>query len=216
MSALADTATSKSSNWGASLGFAPSGVTVGGNWSQSSAISTSYTNAPVTAGGIINAVSGRDMRIAGANLQAGNIYLDVGRDLTILSRQNTASSSSQGYNFSVTFGPNGVPTGGSVGFSTGSGSRTYTDTPTSIVANHILNVYTNQTTYLLGAVLNSKSGQLKLDTGNFVFDNFADKDLQKQISLQVGTESLGGSYYYRNKQGLTYATVGKRCTGPTW
>ena len=113
----------------------------------------------------------------------------------MVSRQNTSSSSNQGFNFSVTFGPDGVPTAGSVGLSTGSGARTYTDTPTTIVANHVLNVYTKETTYLLGAVLNSKDGKLKLDTGNFVFDNFADKAQQKQISVQAGTQSVGGSFY---------------------
>ena len=81
-------------------------------------------------------------------------------------------------------------------------------TPTSIIANNVLDIYTGQTTFLLGAVLNSKAGQLKLDTGDFVFDNFADKALQKQISVQAGTQSVGGSYYYSNKQGITYATVG--------
>ena len=112
----------------------------------------------------------------------------------MVSRQNTSSSSNQGFNFSVTFSPDGVPTAGSVGLSTGSGARTYTDTPTTIVANHVLNVYTKETTYLLGAVLNSKAGKLKLDTGDFIFDNFADKVLQTNIAASIGIDIKPGTY----------------------
>ena len=79
----------------------------------------------------------------------------------------------------------------------------------------MLDIYTGQTTFLLGAVLNSKTGALKLDTGNFVFDNFNDTEQQKNIAVSIGVDvkdpsktSLGGSLYYKNKAGLTYATVG--------
>ena len=102
-----------------------------------------------------------------------------------------------------------------LGFSYGAGSRKYTDTPTTIVANNVLDIYTGDTTYLTGALLNSKAGKLKLDTGNFVFDNYNDKDHQKNIAAQLGiniadplASTIGGSYYYRNKEGITYATVG--------
>ena len=43
ISALADTATSKSSNWGASLGFSQSGITVGGNYFTSKSATLLYT-----------------------------------------------------------------------------------------------------------------------------------------------------------------------------
>jgi Hemagglutinin repeat len=51
VTALADTATSKSSNWGLSLDFNAGGVTVGGNTFRSESASALYTNAQLTAGG---------------------------------------------------------------------------------------------------------------------------------------------------------------------
>ena len=59
----------------------------------------------MTAGRDITAVSGRDTSLAGVNMGAENIYLDVGRNLTVASRQNDSSNSSWGFNFSVTFNP---------------------------------------------------------------------------------------------------------------
>lgn len=87
VSALADTATSKSSNWGVSLDLSPSGVTVGGNIFKSKFASVLYTNGQISAGGDVTAVSGRDMRFAGANIAGTNIYLDAGHDLVVASRK---------------------------------------------------------------------------------------------------------------------------------
>ena len=48
-----------------------------------------------------------------------------------------------------------------------------------------------------------------------MFDNFRDTDQQRNIAAQIGINvndlsktTLGGSLYYKNKQGLTFATVG--------
>ena len=64
-------------------------------------------------------------------------------------------------------------------------------------------------------MLASNAGRLRLDTGNFIFDNYADKDVQKSIAAQLGYDianpilsTIGGSYYYASKKGVTYATVG--------
>ena len=173
------------------------------------------TNAQVTAGKDLTVVSGRDASFTGANVGGDNVYMDVGRNLVVASRQNESSNSSKGFNFDVTFTPNGGVSSFNLGGSYGFGARKYTDTPTTIIANKVLDIYTGQTTFLLGAVLNSKTGALKLDTGNFVFDNFNDTEQQKNIAVSIGVDvkdpsktSLGGSLYYKNKAGITYATVG--------
>ena len=150
-----------------------------------------------------------------SNYQKSPPLLRGKSNLTVASRQNQSSNSSWGFNFAVTFTPNGAITGLDLGGSTGYGARTYTDTPSTIIANKVLDIYTGKTTFLLGAVLNSKTGQMKLDTDTFVFDNFRDTDQQRNIAAQIGINvndlsktTLGGSLYYKNKQGLTFATVG--------
>ena len=213
VTALADTTTSKAANWGLNLDFSPAGITVGGNVFKSKSNSVLYTNAQITAGGDLTAVSGRDMRLAGVNAAGTNIRLDVGRDLVVASRQNVTDSSSFGFNFSVTFAPNGTPTAGSIGGSLGQANRLYTDTPTTIIAEKSLNAYVGNTTFLLGAMMNSKSGQLTLDTDTFVFDHYGDKDFERNVSAQLklsttSNPDANGSYFYRNKEGLTFATVG--------
>ena len=224
ITALADTSTSKSSNWGESLSLSPTGVTVGGNVFQSKSASLLYSNSSVTAGHNLVAVSARDMRIAGANMLGSDVAINVGRDLTVASRQNQSDSNSWGFNFSVTVAPNGTPTGGSLGGSLGQSSRLYTDTPTTIIAEDRLDAYVGNTTFLLGAAISSKAGKLKLDTENFVFDHYGDKEFEQNValslSLPIVTDKAGnksvdlsssdrnGSYYYHNKEGLTYATVG--------
>jgi Pretoxin HINT domain/Hemagglutinin repeat len=193
---------------------------------QSKAASVLYSNALLTAGGAkdsagkelkgtVTAVSGRDMRFAGANVSGTDIYLDAGRDLVVASRQNKTDSNSQGFNFSVSFNPSLMPTGGSLGGSFGEANRLYTDTPTTIIAAETLDAYVGNSTFLLGAMLNSKAGKLKLDTGNFVFDHYGDKDYEQKISAQLNinltnptNSDANGSYYYHDKQGVTYATVG--------
>ena len=157
------------------------------------------------------------MRFVGANVKGTNVYLDAGRDLVVASRQNASDSSSFGFNFSVTFTPNPagvfVPTSGSIGGSLGQANRLYTDTPTTIIADQTLDAYVGNTTFLLGAMLNSKAGKLKLDTGTFVFDHFNDRDFEMKIAAQLQINptkpDASGSLYYKDKQGLTYATVGK-------
>ena len=105
-----------------------------------------------------------------------------------------------------------MPTSGSLGGSLGQANRLYTDTPTTIISAQTLDAHVGNTTFLLGAMLNSKTGKLKLDTGNFVFDHYGDKDFERNISvsLQINPTrpDASGSLYYRDKQGLTYATVG--------
>ena len=217
ISALADNSNSNSSSWGLSLGFTPEGFTFGMNASASSGSSTVYSNAAVTAGGDLDVISGLDTVLTGANLQANNIYMDVGQDLIVASRQNTSSSESSGFNFSISFGPGGVPTSASIGASMSDANRIYADTLTSIVANDRLSIYTGRNTFLLGSAVYSKVGNLELDTGSLIFENYQDRDQSVSIGVNVSLafqDSLlardqsdaSGSIANRDVQAVTYAT----------
>lgn len=211
LAALADTSRSSSSGWGLSLGFGPSGVTFGADFNRSQANSRMYTNAALTAGETLDIVSGHDTVLMGANLAATDIYLDVGNDLIVQSRQNTSDSNSFGFNFS---------TSGSFGLNYADANRNYTDTPTTIVAQDRLSIYTGATTYLLGAGIWSETGNLQIDSGSLVFDNYNDTDQSTSVgisgSLSIvngvvdpSNSDLAGTFAYRNVNALTFATIGE-------
>ncbi|MEM6478500.1 MAG: hemagglutinin repeat-containing protein, partial [Pseudomonadota bacterium] len=215
MSAVADNTRTTSSGWGLNISFSGDGVTVGGHANGAKSAQTIYTNATLTAGDTLSLVTGRDARLLGAVVKGRDVYFDIARDLVIASRQNTSSNSSWGFNASITF--NGATvTGFSLGGNYGKGNRKYTDTPTWIEANRTLDVYVGRTTYLMGAVMNSKNGDVTLDTGAFIFDDFRNVDKQVNVggSISFGRGDSGwgapsGSFnaMYRNVQGVTYATV---------
>ncbi len=216
MTAVADNTRTSNSGWGLNIGFSQSGVTVGGHANGAKSQQTIYTNATLTAGQTLTLSTGRDAKLLGAVVKANNIYMDIGRDLVVASRQNTSSNTSWGFNASVTFS-GGAVTGFSVGGNYGTGDRKYTDTPTWIEANQVLDIYVGRTTYLMGAVMNSKANKLKLDTGVFVFDDFRDHDRQINVGGSISAGQSNGQWdapsgsfnaLYRNKQGVTYATVG--------
>ncbi len=108
-----------------------------------------------------------------------------------------------------------TPTGGSIGGSFANGSRLYTDTPTTIIADDALRAYAGRNTMLAGAGLWSKTGNLKLDTGDFVFDNYNNHDTYTAASASLSV-TLGANHpwdgtlsaQYRNQSGLTFATMG--------
>ena len=219
VTALSDTSSSEGSNWGASLGFTSTGVTVGVEAGRSMSDAILYTNASISAAEDLDIITGRHALIAGGNIEAENIYMDVAGDLTLASKQNWSDSDASGFNFSVTFGPSGV-SGFSVGGYENTANRNFTDTPSSIVADNRLSIYAGGTTTLLGSTLKSKVGNLKLDTGTLLFSNFTDTETSeyKGFGLTVGvtdtftmdpTQSdLNGSYSFSSKTGVTYATVG--------
>ncbi|WP_322864768.1 hemagglutinin repeat-containing protein (plasmid) [Aquicoccus sp. G2-2] len=212
VAALADTSRSSSSGWGLSLGFGASGVTFGADFNRSQANSRMYTNAALTAGETLDIVSGQDTVLMGANLAAPDIYLDVGNDLIVQSRQNTSDSNSFGFNFSIS--TSGAFSGG---ISLADANRNYTETPTTIVAQERLSIYTGATTYLLGAGLWSETGNLDLDTAVLVFDNYDDSATSTSGGLNVSlnfqetlasARDASGSLAYSNTQAITYATIG--------
>lgn len=217
VAALSDTTRTSSSGWGLSLGFGASGLSFGFDFNKSTGQSEMFTNAAITAGADLDIISGIDTVLMGANIKARDIYMDVGNDLIVQSRQNTSDSESFGFSFS---------TDGAFSLNISEAERRYTDTPTTIVAQDRLSIYTGSTTYLLGAVLQSEVGNLELDTGNLIFDNFNELDRSSSFGISgsisvadfaqanatnseyVNQSDVGGSWAYESTHAITYATVG--------
>jgi len=200
-----------------SLGFGASGLNFGVDFNKSTGQSELFTNAAITAGGDLDIISGLDTVLMGANVKAKDIYMDVGNDLIVQSRQNTSDSESFGFSFS---------TDGAFSLNISEAERRYTDTPTTIVAQDRLSIYTGATTYLLGAVLQSEVGNLELDTGNLIFDNFNELDRSSSFGISgsisvadftqanvtnpdyINQSDIGGSWAYESTHAITYATIG--------
>ena len=79
---------------------------------------TSSTNSQINAGNTATLQSGKDTTLSGAVVAANTIKVEIGGNLTIQSLQDTSSSSytskKQSQGASITIGPGGVPTGGSI------------------------------------------------------------------------------------------------------
>lgn len=73
-------------------------------------------------------------------MTAKSVSIDAGRDLLLVSQQNQHTADGRSFSLSVSF-TGGVPTGASIGGSLSKARRTYTDTPTTIVADDELDVY---------------------------------------------------------------------------
>jgi len=124
--------------------------------------SETNTNAKVNAGETLTVKSGQDSTVAGANLKGKDVKMDVGRNLTVASLQDTSSSSSSSYNVgaTVTIGPapgvvkNALPgdpakvgtTGnsGSFGYGSGSSSSAWVSGQTSVIGTNSVDIRTEK------------------------------------------------------------------------
>jgi filamentous hemagglutinin len=115
------TSKSSSASIGASLG-GQTGVTLSGSRSRGSSDGSdvTYTNTEVTAGNNLTITSGGSTTLSGANVAGKTVNVDVGKqfggNLTIESLQDTSvfTEKSKTSGGSITIGPGGIPTGGSI------------------------------------------------------------------------------------------------------
>ena len=194
---------------GASLSL---GLDVSGQQSSYSQSQTYHTNTDVTAGGNVSVETGRDLALKGARIEADSADLDIGRNLTIESRLDTAEGSNQssGYSAGVSvgigLGADGAgPTFGasaSVNGAKGSNSSAWVNAPSGIVTDNALNADVGETTSITGGVIASRSGDLTLETERL---ETADIDLHRkgrQVSGSVGV-SIGSNPEGKSKPGIT-------------
>lgn len=147
------------------------------------------------AGNQLNFNSGRDTTIAGAQLEGEQVIGRVGRDLRVASVPDTGKVSGKELDASVTvsIGYGSGSVSGSVGVGKTTGSTDWVDSQTRIVARDELDIRTENHTQLDGAVLASKTGNLKLDTDTLGFRDLEGHDRERSWYINAGgTYSWGG------------------------
>ncbi|MEQ9727509.1 hemagglutinin repeat-containing protein [Pseudomonas sp. WHRI 8822A] len=188
-------------------------------------------NAYLYAGRDLNFASGRDTSITGAHVEGENVNGEVGRNLTVSSIPDTGKASGKEYDVSatVTIGY-GVSVSGSAGFGETSGKTDWVNDQTRVVARDKLDVRTGQHTQLDGALIASKTDNLKLDTDTLGFRDIKGEDRERSYYLNVGGSygqgqqdksqvgkgeegqtgwSVDGYEYEREREQTVRATIGK-------
>ena len=193
---------------------------------------TTYSNSHITAGKSLTVKSGNDTSIAGGNLAATDVDMDIGGDLTVASVQNTGQVKGDRWDVSanITVGA-GASGGASVGYGETEGSSAWVNEQSSIIGSGSVNIRTEGHTQIDGAVIanideNGKDGgNLSLDTGSLAYSDIADHDKEKSFYLNVGftmgddtstnqkesdtNYSASGNYSNHDREQINRATVGE-------
>ncbi|ALA16933.1 filamentous hemagglutinin [Chelatococcus caeni] len=147
-------------------------------------------NARLDAGETLTIVAGRDATLAGANATGRDVFLNIGGDLTVASRQDTGHGASRSSNIggSVFVGVGTSPVSGSISVGAGRGSsdHAWVNDQTSIIALDTLHARVEGHTQIDGAVIASLTGDLVLDTGTLGFSDLHDHDKGSSWSAQAG------------------------------
>ncbi len=176
---------------GAEIGF-PNGIGAGYRveasiaGAKAVAENTGYSNAGLSAGEGFIMRSGRDATVAGANIDAKNVVLDVGRDFTLASVQDSGSSHSSSYKIggAVTWGAGAagdVKGALSLDLGWGSGHSNLVGAQTSILGQESLAARVGERTHIKGAVLAAGGDNLLLDTGTLSFEDIHAKQTSKEF-----------------------------------
>ncbi len=156
----------------------------------------SHINSLVVAGDLLSVTSGRDTKVAGAHLEGERTWLDVGRDLTVASLQDSYDSRSYSWNagVDVTVGY-GVMIGGSLGYGQGKADMDWVGQQTSITGRGELDVYVEKNTHIKGGILaTDPGGDLTLNTGTLSFEAIKDKNTSSDWHAGIsGGFSVGGA-----------------------
>ncbi|MFZ1874793.1 MAG: hemagglutinin repeat-containing protein, partial [Chania sp.] len=202
LSGLANTQQSSgknsSSGFGVGVDVSTAGVAVSANANKSQGSEkgngTQWTETTLDSGGKVNITSGRDTTLTGAQVSGDSVKMDVGRDLTLNSQQDSdrydAKQTSVSGGVSV---PIGSP-GGSVQFSTSrdklQSNYDSVQEQTGIYAGKGgFDITVGEHTQLNGAVIGSTAtaDKNKLDTGTLGFSDIENK-------AEFKSEHQGGSF----------------------
>lgn len=148
------------------------------------------------AGNHLNFSSGRDTKIAGAQLEGEKVTGRVGHDLLVVSVADTGKVSGKELDASLTASvglSGGASLSGSVGVGKTTGSTDWVENQTRITARDALDIRTENHTQLDGALIASNSGNLKMNTNTLGFSDFKGHDKEHSWYMNVGaTYSFGG------------------------
>ncbi|MBN2400761.1 MAG: hemagglutinin repeat-containing protein [Spirochaetes bacterium] len=199
------------------------GVNASADFSESDSVNTSWVNSHLS-GKNITLKSAKDTTVRGGVVTVEEaLDLNVGGNLLMQSVQDTSKNSSHTYGVSAGYSSskgNGSANGGA-NFNLGNGNSRWVQEQTSLTGGKV-NIYVENKTSLKGAVINSTTGDLTLDTGSFEYSNVKDKNRSSNFGagINIGKNyagnsressnsySVNASYGYSNKQQMTFATVG--------
>ncbi|TXD55250.1 hypothetical protein FUT88_23125 [Ralstonia sp. TCR112] len=163
--------------------------------------SVTHVNTNVTASDTLTVRSGRDATLYGAQASGGKIVVDVGRNLTITSPQDTdtyhSKQSSASGGVSVTFGPGGGASG-SIGLSRDKINSDYQSVGQQsglMAGSGGFDVHVGEHTQLNAGVISSTAdaSKNKLDTGTLGFTDLQNRAEYKaeHSGLNIGYSSSG-------------------------
>ena len=139
-----------------------------------------------------NNSTNNDTNINGANITADNIIINSGNDLNIASLQNTSNSSSK----SKSIGAGGGKSSASLNYSSSKSefSRNWVDDQTDITASNNLTINTANNTDLKGALINSETDNLTINTATLTYSDIIDTEIQESSSFGISTNISVGQH----------------------
>nr|VFJ52054.1 MAG: filamentous hemagglutinin family N-terminal domain-containing protein [Candidatus Kentron sp. DK] len=189
----------------------PSSWNASYNQVNSNASGASQRNSLIQAGAI-NIASGDDTTVAGAQVQAVDLALDVGGDLTVASRQNKDRSSS--HQIGASIGSGSIGASGGQGY----GLRKWVDQQTELVGTESVAITTGGNTHLKGATIANRTidgtdgGDLMLRTASLTVEEIKDIDKANQWSAGIttgGSTSLQMGLNGHKMAQVNYVTIGQ-------
>ena len=202
---------------GPSVGVTLSGQVAGG---RADASGTGQVESTLQAGRTLAVLTGNDALIAGAQLRGRDVALDIGGDLHVASRADTARLRGSSYQAgaSLTIGLIGPS---SLSLNLGGGREradsTLVNRQTSIIADQRLDAYVEGHTQLDGGLIASLNGDLSLDTGTLSFTDIEERARSdsRRASASIGlggnAPSIGveGELAHEATDAITRATIGE-------
>jgi filamentous hemagglutinin len=216
--------TSSSKNAKASLYGSDMGtVTLGFQDSSNDIEGTTHANTHITAGNKATLTSMQDTTLKGAVVDADELAVNVGRNLTMQSMQDRQSIRGESKGGSISAGKKGV-TGASANYGTTKGDKQWTNEVTSLNGKNSIRVSINDTTTLKGASITNKDasgrdqGNLELNTKKLRTQDLHDHDNYKNTNVGIGVGSVDSNPSLnsidfanntKDKEQIVRATIGK-------
>ena len=190
-------------------------LSIGGGHENGDA--TINTNSSLTAADTLTITSGRDTTIAGATLTGDKVALDIGRDLTLVSRQDTSTYDSEQQQISVSGEGGSGGGGGSLSYNhseTQASHASVTDQTGIFAGAGGFDITVGNNTQLTGAVIASEADPSlnRLTTQTLThtdIENHSEYDA-KSITINVSTSgppSGGMSHQSDSATGLTKSAI---------
>ena len=159
--------------------------------------SVTYLNSLILAGDVVSTSSGRDTTVAGAHVEGDRVWMDVGRNLTVASLQDSYDRDASSWNAgaSVSVGT-GINVNVNAGYGEGKSDMDWVGGQTAIVGRSEVDIYVENHTHIKGAIIATEpDGDLTLNTGTLSFEEIHDKNKSSDSYAGVSVSmSFEGGY----------------------